>query len=679
MNYIWKFLVLCQVFFCFLWIIFNQNDFKTAFELFYINLYSTNIQTDIFYSSLSMFARCGIYGELDPENAAKEIELMELISENLREHSKKFIGYINNQIQKKELSRIFDVLNKQEQIVNLLPNKKEQTDISSFYEEFSLYQFKIYQIANYGTFEECTLEDIATSDTANEEMREIMYIINNVIGILSDKFSELNQINTEIFMDHINNSKKRSIYFIAAAVVTEIILMVFMQYIMSDHKANIQILLNQIYAPNKNDNLFEEDLYNYKELLFSFTKESYIHFRSMHRKILTNEKNDDFQINTIQSNESISEALSSKRDNNDNLNKGNMNIVNETEGSTEIIFKFSDKATVPKHHLITMIIMYIAGLVFILIELIHLIIVTGYYRDFNKGNIVALNFISLIPTLLELFLYTRISIMVNDENYITVPVEQYQEKGVFYNYYGTNLKETTPIMEKFGESKFVFLYYELNQIRNNIKTFIAEHNTNILPNVQKNYHHYILSGGNFCIYSSLGHYYYLISEEGETIESTEDITTNEIAHYVAQSFEGISQMGKDCRVYGNGFNMNSFETIIDATLLKLVAVFEEFTKTEKSSSNIKKFTQDSDLLLLENNLKRQLKYIYTSYVFYTMKDINNLVKKTKNIGIIFAVCLLFSISFYICIVVVLLKISNQNIAVLMYIKSFMSQALNSKG
>ena len=679
MNYIWKFLILCQIFFCFLWVIFNQNDFKTAFELFYINLFATNIETDIFYSSLSMFARCGIYGELSQENLTKEIELMEQISEDLREHSKKFIGYINNQIQKNELSRIFEVLNKEEQIVNLLPNKKEQTAISSFYEEFSLYQFKIYQIANYATFEECTLDDIAASDTANDEMREIFYIVNNVIGILSDKFAELNQINTEIFINHINNSKRSSIYFIVTAIVAEIILMVFMQYIMSDHKANIQILLNQIYAPNKNDTLFEEDLYNYKELLFSFTKESYIHFRSMHRKILTNEKNDDFQINTIQSNESISEALSSKRDNNDNLNIGNMNIVNETGGTTEIIFKFSDKATIPKHHFITMIIMYISGFVFILIEIIHLIIVTGYYRNFNKSNTVALNFISLIPTLLELVLYTRISIMVNDENYITIPIEQYQKKDVFYNYYGVNLKETTPIIEKFGESKFVFLYYELNQIRNNIKAFIAEHKTNILPNVQKHYHHYILSGGNFCIYSSLGHYYYLSSEEGEIIDFTEDITTNEVATLVVKNFEEVNKMGKECRIYGGGFNMNSLETIIDATLLKLIGVFEEFTRRESSSREISEFMQDSDLLLLENNLKRQLKYIYTSYVYYTMKDINNLVKKTKNIGIIFAVCLLFSISFYTCIVMVLLKISNKNIAVLIYIKTFMSQALNAKG
>ena len=116
-----------------------------------------------------MFARCGIYGELSQENLTKEIELMEQISEDLREHSKKFISYINNQIQKNELSRIFEVLNKEEQIVNLLPNKKEQTAISTFYEEFSLYQFKIYQIANYATFEECTLDDIAASDTANDE------------------------------------------------------------------------------------------------------------------------------------------------------------------------------------------------------------------------------------------------------------------------------------------------------------------------------------------------------------------------------------------------------------------------------------------------------------------------------------------------------------------------------
>ena len=73
------------------------------------------------------------------EENTEEIERMEQISNELREHSKLFIAYINNQAHKKELEQIYNVLNSVEEIKTLLPNKKEEVSISSFFEELSLY------------------------------------------------------------------------------------------------------------------------------------------------------------------------------------------------------------------------------------------------------------------------------------------------------------------------------------------------------------------------------------------------------------------------------------------------------------------------------------------------------------------------------------------------------------
>ena len=674
MNYVWRVLIVLEIFFCFLWEIFNRNDFQTAFDLFYINLYTTNIQTDIFYSSLSVFARCGIYGELTTEENTEEIERMEQISNELREHSKLFIAYINNQAHKKELEQIYNVLNSVEEIKTLLPNKKEEVSISSFFEELSLYQFKIFQIANYGSFDQCSLEDYEDEDTANEVIREIYYIINNVVTVLSQKFSEIKEDSNQIFFEHITNSRRTLISYILGSIVIEILLMILMQYIMSDHKANIQILLNQIYAPNKNDSLFEEDLYNYKELLFSFTKESYVHFRSMHRKILTNEKNDDMfhnNFNTLGSNESFSEGTVSNTDNNDNLRKSNNNIINDSATSSDIIFKFSDKATIPKHYCITIIIMYIAGSVFILIEIIHLIIVISIYKDLSTSNTIALNFISLIPALLEIVLYSRVSVIVNDVNYVQYPLDEFNQKDSFFNYYGANFKDSSHVINKFGESKFSFLYYTITQIRNNLKTFIAKRQDNILPNVQISYKDFSLNGNNFCIYSSLNYYYYQTSEQLIEVNNTIQEVTN--------AFSYISSIGNKCRTYGGGLNLNNLDTILDATLLKLENVYDEFNNIDPSIRDISIFMNDENLKLIENNIKGQLKYVYNSYVYYTIIDMNKLVKKTKNLELIFSFCLLLSITSYTLIVLTLLKVSNKNITVLIYIKMFMEQALNSKG
>ena len=85
----------------------------------------------------------------------------------------------------------------------------------------------------------------------------------------------------------------------------------------------------------------------------------------------------------------------------------------------------------------TIIIMYIAGSVFILIEIIHLIIVISIYKDLSTSNTIALNFISLIPALLEIVLYSRVSVIVNDVNYVQYPLDEFNQKDSFFNYYGS--------------------------------------------------------------------------------------------------------------------------------------------------------------------------------------------------------------------------------------------------
>ena len=669
MNTAWKVLIISQLFFCFIWLIFNQNDFQTAFELFYINLYSMNIQTDIFYSSLSIFAKCGIYGELTSEEQAFENTKMEGIADELREHSKLFISYLNNQIYKDELEKIFYILNKPESFITLLPNKQVKEHISSFYEEFNLYRYKMYQIANYGSFDNCSLKDLETSETTNEQMREVHYITHNVVSTLSVNFNELADVGNGIINHHITRSKSSSLYFIIVAIIVEIGLMILIQYIMNNHKVNIQIILNQIYAPNKNDNLFEEDLFNYKELLFSFTKESYIHFRSMHRKILTDEK-DDNAFNNQGGNDSFSDDTASNNgDLNDNLNKGNSNIINEIT-SAEIIFKFSDKATIPKHHSITMMVMYLAGIVFIILEAIHLYIILNFYNDFRKSNSIALNFINLMPKMIELLLYLRVSIMMNDSNYITVKVEDYnsnyngKDSTSVYNFYKDSYDDASAIVMKYQPSKFAYLYYQISQIRTNIRIFLAEHN-NILPNLKELSKNIKMEGEHFCIYSSLFKHYL-------DFKPSKDSTLG------ANELYDFSNLVKECRTFGNGFNVNGFNTVIDAVLFNLERAYNDFTGQSPSERNVEEHLRNEEVLLVERNIKGQLKYVYSSYVELTMKDIRHLVVRTKNIGIIFSFALLLSIVSYTMIVFFLMKIATKNLSVLVYIKSFMEQALNSK-
>ena len=646
LSHIWKFLILCQILFCFLWIIFNGKDFQTSFELYFINLYSTNIQTDIFYNSLSVFARCGIYGELPQEDLNDERQKMLTISDELRSHTKLFVNYVNNQIKKKDLGKIFDVLNANITLNELLDNKVEIEQPTTFYDEIKFYQFKVYQLANFGTFEQCSMEYFLSSESSNEEMREIFYIVKNLPSILCEKFNKVNEVAHTIFEDYLNTSKKRSIVYIFTSISVEIILMIFMQFIMSDHKANIQILLNIIYTPHKNDYLFEEDLYNYKELLFNFTKESYIHFRSMHTKILSNTTE-----NASDSQRSLASA------NDTNLDNNNNNITNDSS-SNEVIYRFSDNATIPKHYFITMFGMYVAGIVFIILEIIHYFVLIDNYAAFRKSNSISLNFIELFPKILEMLIYQRISILVNNKNMIQIPFDDYDNKTVYqyYDFDGMSLIQSQ--ISKFNNSAFTYLYFQTTQIRKNLEKFMNE-NSRCLSKTQNWHKQFNHQNSSFCIYSTLA---YLDSS----------LSYNEYLPV----FEDLNEIASKCKKHGDGYNLNTLNIIIDASIFKIEALYGDFVAD--ASSNNKKFLEDMEMYMIENNLKGQLKYVYSTYVNVTISDINDLVNGVNTVEIVFAICLFVSAMSYALIVFFLLQFSNKNINVLVYIKSFMEQALSSK-
>ena len=415
---------------------------------------------------------------------------------------------------------------------------------------------------------------------------------------------------------------------------------------MSDHKANIQILLNIIYTPHKNDYLFEEDLYNYKELLFNFTKESYIHFRSMHTKILSNTTE-----NASDSQRSLASA------NDTNLDNNNNNITNDSS-SNEVIYRFSDNATIPKHYFITMFGMYVAGIVFIILEIIHYFVLIDNYAAFRKSNSISLNFIELFPKILEMLIYQRISILVNNKNMIQIPFDDYDNKTVYqyYDFDGMSLIQSQ--ISKFNNSAFTYLYFQTTQIRKNLEKFMNE-NSRCLSKTQNWHKQFNHQNSSFCIYSTLA---YLDSS----------LSYNEYLPV----FEDLNEIASKCRKHGDGYNLNTLNIIIDASIFKIEALYGDFVAD--ASSNNKKFLEDMEMYMIENNLKGQLKYVYSTYVNVTISDINDLVNGVNTVEIVFAICLFVSAMSYALIVFFLLQFSNKNINVLVYIKSFMEQALSSK-
>ena len=125
-------------------------------------------------------------------------------------------------------------------------------------------------------------------------------------------------------------------------------------------------------------------------------------------------------------------------------------------------------------------------------------------------NEFATNFLNRGPKLNELVLYSIISVILNDVNYISRDPSKYKE-SILSNYFKIDLElDSNSIFQALGESDYAYLYYQIHIIRNNIVRFInTKDMSNYLPLTSSN--EYLFDDGvNFCVYCTyqyLDHYY----------------------------------------------------------------------------------------------------------------------------------------------------------------------------
>jgi hypothetical protein len=111
------------------------------------------------------------------------------------------------------------------------------------------------------------------------------------------------------------------------------------------------------------------------------------------------------------------------------------------------------------------------------------------HTELTTENHLATSFLSRGPKISELFLYSIISVIMNDIEYISKDQSIY-DLYILSNYYNIELNiNSNSIFNSFGKSNYAYLYYQLYIIRQNINYFVNDSNMKqfLVNTVQKEF------------------------------------------------------------------------------------------------------------------------------------------------------------------------------------------------
>jgi hypothetical protein len=297
------------------------------------------------------------------------------------------------------------------------------------------------------------------------------------------------------------------------------------------------------------------------------------------------------------------------------------------------------------------VIIIIFNLFYVILVLVN--IVTNM-TDFDRilfSNRIAMNFMDRIPRFMDLILYYQISILLNDANFITKSQSSYSEYSDFYNVLNTqiNLKDDT-LYSSLSQSEFSFILYMLQVERTNIKTFLDDRYSHILPNTRAL--EKLFNSKEACVTVGMKSLNYSPDRD--------DITTN---YNFYNWFSLMSSYTTECKSTNTGMNLNGFDLALDNHIANLVNLYLDYNKSvskNMKTSSTKNFLTDVNFLRAKTNAENSLKRYHNAIISSIEPDIEDQYHKiTKQEYIFSALKIIFALSFIVYFIfLVILRLQN---------------------
>ena len=654
-------------------IILNNISTKYSLNLFFINAYTFLLTNDIYYGVLACIDTCLVKDQIQNGNLSKLYSKTQQSSFDLIEHFHSLTSYMNEIIYKSEISEIYNVFHKEIEFKYILGNWKESIKKSNLFEEiyYIHYHLKIFN----QHYEECRMKqvffnqqfkDLVHSSSmeflpTNEEAF-IYYICANVVSGVSTMLEELMKTVNSIL--HNNNKKDNinSLILNIAIVISTLILYCSSIFIIQSSRFLFKGKMIYLFSKQENEEIFYEDIRKFKKLLNCFSiKEcdEYTHYKiylnspniplSPHNRSLSTNNQNSSKISSLQ--KSTTKQLHSKKQkrmqkqtqgeyklkiirlpkNRQNTLKRSYSSHVNDELQNKLILtnkNFRDRAE-PKFAFCSLITISITFLLILAIELASICVSLNAHIVLTTENYLATSFLSRGPKLNELFLYSIISVIMNNVEYISKDVSLY-DVYILSNHYNVKFDfDSNSIFKSFGKSNYAYLYYQLYIIRTNINLFVNDNKMKkyLVNTVKKEF--LFERKENFCLYASLDYLQYYI-KDSSLAEGNEFI----------KEWNGLV---KECRELGNGINLSGYQAALDLMLELLSSHYYSFKVSDEGDNgdNVvdkqSAFLESEDMFIIEENILNVLRTLHIADSYSAIEDVEKSYHDSHNVKIIFLV------------------------------------------
>ena len=624
--------------------IYNQTSLTFSLNLFYINAYSFLLTNDIFYGAMASFNLCLLQDEVqrgDVENLENKIKQS---AKDLMNHYQLLYSYMNNMIQEEQIIQIYSLFNTQRDYSIILPNWEEKKKTSSLIGE--IYTFH-YWLKNFNSDKQdgqnnCRIQTFffnnnfnairgETDELATTEEQLIYYICSNIVSHVSQQLESLTKQANRILTKENKRAKLGSLAINIGILIVGVVLYCLCFFNIQSSRYLFKGKMIYLFTKHENEEIFFDDIKRFKKLLDCFSKLECLDYTTFKHSI-TDSTNPDggfyMKTNVGFSANSIAIPLSPKSPNTKKSNKKTnkhrskeekerlkkeaaqfeAEQLEDLENKIELTNQQFSRLATPRYVNLSIIVMTVAFVLFFGCEIAGIIISTNKYNGLMTENEFATNFLSRGPKLNELVLYSIISVILNDPDYISKDQSIYKD-NIISNHYNIYLDlDSNSLFQALGESNFAYLYYQIHIIRTNIVYFISSKDMQVyLPMTSKN-ERLFDDKENFCVYATyqyVEHYY-----SGEVSE--DDFLTL------------MSQEAHQCRQVGNGMNLSGYNSGLDLMIQLLQNLYFTFKNEETNFEERQKtFLESEDLKIIEENLLNVIRSLHFADSFLVIDDINN--------------------------------------------------------
>lgn len=662
-------LIYCCLFFI---IIFNfttcHKVVTNTLKVIEINSFANLLRYDMFSGAVSALRICFISDKIIDSNQELIMYRKEQTEQELIKDYHNMIKSINELIKKGEGTGLTKILHKNQEYSYLMPNWKISTKTSSYIDEIRYFHYylahftvdenntcRIREYFYHKKLKNLTNEQRESSQPSFEE-RIIYYIAANVISTISDNTKQLIEYSSDLLKIFYKDMRFDTYFFYPFILTFSLAMYGMVIYSIYINRRIFNKFSKNILIKKRLDFLFEREIFEFKQLISNYSFSECLKFEKNvleDKTDLTKSRTDSMTKVNSKKKDKFRKASTRKIKKTAVIPQEMENVKNEEKGAEiDMISSRMRKCKDPSLIRYSFMLLFAQLIAFASIQVASIVLNLQFCTNSEIQNKIATAYFARIPKICEIYLYFLVTTIFGDSKIITKDFSLLNNSVA--NYYKIKPDyQNNDLYVKYGNTNFLFLWFEIYLYRTNLKYFINDSTKNkLLPKASEVENICRNNNGDFCIYTSV---WYL--EKYKYVDNTK-LTINEI-------LKEASGLVEYCRKLGNGINLSGATIALDLYMQQLETMYQETAELEGTDENIETYLKSNMLFTLGTNIQTTMKYFHLVEHYLVNQDMSKAVSsKQKSIIIFSIISILFCLFLVVFVLIIMVKKIDEYIMII---------------